>query len=357
MSAHHDGWWDTHDDAWRRARRLFALAARIATVYLTGIATIVVLVGAAIVTGDGDVVADGIDDVGALGAVLIAIGLLALAAAAIAAIGWRGLPRRTRRLSRAHPPAADDADRARSCATVFGLAYGIRAPTIWVIASRAPNALVFGRRSAGHIALTSGALALPPAVLEPLVMFNVTALTSRAYTYARSTVDLVLLGEWLTNLLWLSGAFAIVSTALGVPVEIAAVYVVSLAAVVLVTRPAIALAARELVGLLDEVDELVDLETIRQSNEPAAYAALLLTMLEDDDRVRSRWQIAHRWFERDVVETSNGWLVPEFVERTERTTRRDLIDRADVAVTLASDEQRLRTRLERVRRQRVSRTG
>jgi hypothetical protein len=237
-------------------------------------------------------------------------------------------------------------------AATFGLAYGMRAPSIWVIDQPAPNALAFGRRSASHIALTTSALGLPVSVLEPLVMFHVGALTSRAYAYAMSAVDLVLLGEWLTNALWLSCAFAILSTIVGMPIGVAAVYVVAVAVVVLVTRPVIAFADRDLVALLVDVDELVDLETIRHSNEPAAFAGLLLTLLEDDQSVRSRWQVAHLWFERDVVD-SYGWGEPDFVERCQRTTRRDLFARAEVAVALAGDDHRLVSRLERVRRQRV----
>jgi hypothetical protein len=348
MAANRAGWWDTHDDAWRRARRLFAISALIVALYLAGIATVIVLVSAAIVTGDGDVVAEAVDHLGLAGSIAIGIGVLAVATAAIAAVGWRGLPRRTRRLSGSRIPAPHEVDRVGSVATAFGLAYGIRCPRIWVIDQDPPNALIFGRRSAGHLALTTGALALPPPDLDQLVMFHVGALTSRAYAYATSAVDLVLLGESLTNLLWISCAFAILSTALGMPVEVAAIYVVTVAVLVVVTRPVIAVANRELIGLLDEVDELVDLETIRHSNEPASYAALLLAMLEDSRRVRSRWQIAHLWFEREFVD-SFGWGAPDFVERCERTTRRDLLARAEVAVTFASGSDHLRARLARAR--------
>src|SRR5262249_54313592 len=150
---------------------------------------------------------------------------------------------------------------ARAIAGAFSLAYGMQPPAISIVDQDAPNALVFGRRSSGQLALTTGALDLPSRSLESLVAFHISALNSRAYAYATSAVDLTLLGEWLTNLLWASCAFVIFSTVIGVPVQVAAIYVVAVAVVVLATRPAIAFAARELVALLVDIDELIDLET------------------------------------------------------------------------------------------------
>lgn len=354
MNARSGGWWDTHDGAWRRARRLFALSAFMVTIYLAGIAVIVVLVGAALVTGDGDVVADWADTLGVLGVVLVVLALLAVGTGAITAVGCRGLPRRTRRLARARAPRPHEVDRIRATAASFGLAYGLRAPTVWVVDEAAPNAMAFGQKPSGHVAVTTGALELPPPELDALVEFQVTALTSRAYAYAAAAVDLVLLGEWLTRILWASGAFAIVSTIFGVPIDLAAVYVVAVAVLVLVTRPVILLVDRELIALLDEVDELLDLETIRHTNDPGSFASLLLTLVEDDRPVRSRWQVAHLWFERDAV-TPIGRSAPDFVDRCERNTKRDLLARAAVAVDLADDEGRLARRLERARKLRPRR--
>jgi hypothetical protein len=334
------GWWDTHDGAWRRARWLFVLAALIVTLYLAGIVAILVLVGAAIATGDGDVVVDWINRVGVVGGVALGLALFAVATAGIAALGWRGIPRRTLRLSGARAPREHEVDRVRSTATTFGLSYGMQPPAIWVVDDEALNALVFGRRQAGHIGVTTGALELPPPALDALVMFQVSALASRAVAYATSAVDLVLLGEWLTRILWVSGGFAILSTILRVPVDIAAVYVVTLAVVVLVTRPVILFADHDLVALLDDLDELVDLETIRHSNDPAAFAGMLSRLAGDDRRVHSRWQIAHLWFERDLVATNDAGA-PDFVERCERQTRRDLVERARVATALAAGQDEL----------------
>ena len=191
--------------------------------------------------------------------------------------------------------------------------------------------------------MTTGALHLPPDELGALCEYHVAALASRAFAFATSAADLVLLGEWCTRLLWASVAFVILATAFGVPAAAAGAYIIGVILLVIVTRPILVLTDRSLVALLDDCTELVDLETSRHSNEPAPLARLLLRLLEDDRRVKSRWEIAHLWFERDIVEFVDAHSsftkligeispaeigIPAFVGRCAERSRRGLLRRA-----------------------------
>jgi hypothetical protein len=119
------GWWDTHDAAWRRARRLFVGSTLVVALYLVGLLAIAVVVSCAVLTGSGDAVEHWIDDVGAFGVTAVAMIAFALSAVAIAIAGWRGLPKRSLRYSRARPPRGHEADHVRAEAATFGLAYGM----------------------------------------------------------------------------------------------------------------------------------------------------------------------------------------------------------------------------------------
>jgi hypothetical protein len=156
---------------------------------------------------------------------------------------------------------------------------------------------------------------------------------------------------------------------LGVRIEVAAAYVVGTAALVVVTRPILVFAARGLVGLLDDTAELVDLETMRHSNQPAALARLLILLVKDPRRVKSRWEIAHLWFERDVVEVVDLRTWPSRVlanigpgdmglagsAGSGRRTRRALLQRAATAVDQASGDERLRHELKNAELRRARR--
>ena len=355
-------WWDIHDASWRRARWLFVWAAVVVALYVAGLASIVILSGWAIVSGSARDIEARLDDVGAVELIVAAGVVLAVSAVAIMIVAWRGLPGRVHRFARSRAPRGQEAEQAQRIVDAFALSYGMLGPVVWVIDDPVPNALAFGRPADGNICVTTGALALPPDELESLCMFHVAALASRAFAFATSAADLVLLGEWCTRLLWGTAAFVILAMAFGVPAEAAGIYVVGVLALVLVTRPILVFTDRSLVALLDDGSELVDLEMVRHSNEPAPLARLLLHLLEDDGCVKSRWEIAHLWFERDVVEfvdnTSRfmqlvGELspaeigVPAFVGRCAERSRRGLFRRAETAVNLTSGDTALRTRLAR----------
>ena len=356
MGATATGWWDTHDAAWRRARRLFVGSALVVALYLAGLLAIAVVVSCAVLTGSGDAVEQWIGDAEAVGVTAVAIAVFVVSAAVIALAGWRGLPARSLRYSRARPPQGHEADHVRSEVATFGLAYGMPRPRVWVIDDPAPNALAFGRRTAGNVCVTTGALGLPRDELDALVMFHVAALASRAFAYATSAADLILLGEWCTRVLWGTAGLAILTPLLGVRIEVAAAYVVGTAALVVVTRPMLAFAARGLVGLIDDTAELVDLETMRHSNEPAALARLLIHLVKDSHQVKSRWEIAHLWFERDVVDLVDMRTWPSRVlanigpgdiglagfAGSNRHTRQALLQRAATAVDQAGGGERLR---------------
>jgi hypothetical protein len=286
--------------------------------------------------------------------------LLAAVAVAILSIGWRGLPRATVRMSHARVPTPDEGRGVRAMVAAFALAYGMPAPYVWIVDDPAPNALAFGRPASGHVCVTSGALGLDRDDLDALCMFEVTALASRAYAYATSAADLVLLGEWCTRLLWSAAAVVALSTVVGVPLDIAAGYFVSTLVVVAVTRPLLMVADRGLVSLIDDTSELVDLETIRQSARPELLACLLLDLLDDQRQARSRPEIAHLWFERDLMRRNDAKglarLIGEsaftdlgisaFGARGTGRARRGLLERASAAVDFADGDAELRARLD-----------
>ena len=343
---------------------LFVSAATVVALYLVGLVAFVVAVFVTIVDGSADRLGDWIGDLDVFPVLVIVVASLAVAGLLVAMLGWYGVPRTTLRFCRARNPRGTEAHRAQRTAIAFALSYGLRAPTIWVVDDPAPNALAFGRRAAGNICLTSGALLLPDEELEALTCYHVAALASRVFAYATSAADLVLFGEWCTRLLWASSAFVILAVVIGLPLDVAGAYVVGIGVLVVVTRPVLLLTDRGLVRLLDESNELVDLETIQHTNLPGAFARLLLDLLDDDRRARSRWEIVHLWFERDVVEAvgrqptvyrqlaefrPGDLTVPAFVERCAGRGRTGLLRRAEVAVQLAYDD-RLRRRLVHARR-------
>jgi hypothetical protein len=356
-------WWDTHDKAWRRARLLFVLAGLVVAIYAAGI---LVVVGASLrVAGVGPWhrIEAWVDDIGPVGVVFVVLVLLGVVALATMGIGWRGLPRTTLRLSRARPPDYDEERQVGAVVAAFALAYGMPSPRVWIVDDPAPNGLAFGRPGAGNVCVTTGAVRLAHDERDALCMFQVTSLASRVFAYATSAADLVLVGEWCTRLLWSAAAIVIFSTVVGVPIGVALAYVVGIAVVVAVTRPLLLLADRGLVRLIDETAELVDLETIRHSAQPESLAHLLLGVLEDRRQVKSRWEIAHLWFERDVVDVDdrNTFVqllatfapaevgIPAFAARCTRGTRRGLLERAETAVDLANGDAKLRARLGRAR--------
>ena len=146
---------------------------------------------------------------------------LVVAGVLVVAAGWRGIPRTTLRFCHARSPHGAEAQLVQEAATAFALAYGMRAPKIWVVDDPAMNALAFGRRTAGNICFTTGALSFRATSSH---RWPVT--TSRRSRVVRSrdatsAADLVLLGEWCTRILWVSAAFVILAVIVGLPIEIA----------------------------------------------------------------------------------------------------------------------------------------
>jgi hypothetical protein len=100
------------------------------------------------------------------------------------------------------------------------------------------------------------------------------------------------------------------------------------------------------------VDALCDLETVRLTAEPTALAQLLLHLLEDRRQIECRWEIAHRWFERDICMSATArastvraiWAAlpftpvsdePALARSATRSSARGLAARAAIAVELA----------------------
>ncbi len=353
-------WWDTHNQAWRRARLLFVLASGVVAIYAAGLLAVVGVLLRTAGVGPWHQIDGWIDDIGWLGLVLAGLVLLVVAGAAIACLGWRGLSRTTVRYVQARAPVGEEARAVGIGVSSIAIAYGIPAPRIWIIDDPAPNALAFGRPRTGSVCVTTGALQLPHDELETLCMFHVTTLVSRVFAYATAAADLVMLGEWLTRVIWTSAVVALLSVMVGTPIEIVGAYLIGVVVLVAATRPLLFVADRGLVVLLDETDELVDLELVRHTAQPASLAHLLLDILEDKHRAMSRWEVAHLWFERDVVDFVDGrrtvtafrgdtnfdhFLTPAFVGRCTRTARRGLVARAETAVNLANGDAKLRARL------------
>ena len=337
-------WWDTHDQTWRRARILFLLASAVVAVY---VACLLLVLGASLRAAE----VGSWDDLGDASAAAVVAGVIAVfagSALVLLVVGWRGFPRFTSKLARARRPTRSEAELVHSAVASFVPAYGIAPPTIRVIDDPAPNALAFGRPAAGFVCVTSGALRLRGDEVVALCQFHVTALASRAFAYATAAADLVLLGEWCTRVLWASCAFVMVSTLFGVPAEIALAYVVGVVATVIVTRPLLFVADRGVTTLLDDVAQLVDLETVRHTAEPAPLARLLLDLLDDDRRVQGRWEIAHLWFERDTVDIGGRGALPRLFTRS-RATRQGLLERAAAMAGQSIGDTELQARLDRAR--------
>jgi hypothetical protein len=332
---------------------LFVWSGLVVTVYVLGMLT-VIGVGVAAMVGDLDGVERRVADLGTVGVVSAVLLVVVVVATTTLVLGWRGLSWATLGFSAARRPEPGEAHQVVANMRAFALAYGMPPPSVWVVDDPAPNALVFGRPAAGSVCVTSGALALGDVELDALCAFEVSALASRAHAYATSAADLVLLGEWCTRMLWLLLPLVALSVIFGVPGDVAVAFFVGTVLLVVMTRPLIVAAARGLVRLFDDIDELVDLETMRHTLQPASIAQLLLAMVEDPRRASSRWEIDHLWFERDVVDVDRAFaaLLPETDGLSLRahggaTPRRALLERAGAAIDQAGGDAALTHRLER----------
>ena len=103
------------------------------------------------------------------------------------------------------------------------------------------------------------------------------------------------------------------------------------------------------------------------SLQPASLARLLLRLVEDQRRARSRWEVDHLWFERDVEArgAAPGWGVVGMVLPDGDTfslrvhggasPKRALLERAGVAIDQAGGDRELRQRLDRAATRRARR--
>ena len=353
-------WLEPHDRTARHARVLFAVAIGVCALYVLAF---VALVGVIVYEVDPDIWS-GLRWSGATLTVVIALGLALAAGAALVAVRvWGIAARRSWSLVRATRPSDAQMHAVLPILTTFATPYGISVPEVWVVVDPAPNALVHGTATSGRVCFTSGAFSLDRDELEALCLFQVTALASRSFALCVATIDATLLAEWCTRLMWMTGIVGFLVGVVGAGRTVAAAYLVGIVLLVAITRPALMVADRALPGLLTDAALLVDLETIRRSAEPAAHARLLVTLLEDPRRTRSRWEIAHRWFEQDAVVlrgpsfglgdeliegTTDSIGVPPLVKRWERSSGRGIVERAGAAINLADGDSRLRARFERV---------
>lgn len=353
-------WSEPHDRTSRHARVLFGIAIGVCALYVLAF---VALVGLIVYEVDPDVWS-GYHWSAATVAAGLAAGLALVSGAALAAVGvWRVAASRSWRLVRAGRPNAAQMNAVLPALTEFATPYGIAVPEVWVVADPAPNALVHGTATSGRVCFTTGAFSLDREELEALCLFQITALASRSFALCVATIDATLLAEWCTRLMWMTGIAGFLVGVVGAGRTVAAAYLIGIVVLVAITRLALMVTDRALPGLLTDACLLVDLETIRRSAEPAAHARLLVSLLEDQRRTRSRWEIAHRWFERDAVVlqgpsfglgdelidvTTDGIGVPPLVKRWERSSGRGLVGRSDTAINLANGDSRLRARFERV---------
>ena len=326
---------------------MFVVAAGILGAYVLGLLVAAVACASRGNTGPLHRFAGIRDSLGTGGIIVAVVVLHALVATAIAVTAWLGQGKRISHAVHARPAQDNEARRAEAIIGSFKLARGVDALRVWIIDSPAPNALAWHTRRSRNVAFTSGALRLPDDELEALCAYHVTALTTPSFALTAATADLVLAAEWTTNVLWLVAASTFALTLLGVPPYLAAITLLSLALLVGVTRPFFMLADRVLPRLLDNVDELADLETVRLTAEPKALAHLLLHILEDGYRVKTRWSVAHLWFERDVLEL--GDAPGSMSRRCRLMSARGLCARAEIAVELAEGDRTLRARLDRAR--------
>ena len=328
-------WWEPHDRALRRARMLFLLGVVVTALYVVAPFFVV----ASILHAEDS----SWPGIGGFGIVLLAVAIIAIVTGIVAAVAWRGLPHTTLRYAGAREPTLEEARRAAAGLEPFALARGISPPTVWVVRSRAPNALACGRPGAAHVCFTTGALRLPEAEFGALCAYELTALTCRPFVYGTSAIDVVLFAEWCTRLVWSVAALALMSAAVGVPAPLAAAITTSIVVLVAVTRFALVFADRALPRLLDDAAQLVDLETVRLTEQPGAFARLLRHLLDDEHRVKTRWQIAHLWFERDEIEVGIQFVdPPALARRCERSNPRGLAARAQRASNQANDPDQLR---------------
>jgi hypothetical protein len=352
-------WLAPHDHAVGRARMLFALALAICALYVAaGLALLAVVLDA---IEPGALTTDG----GAVDAVVLAV--VVACALALGALGawtaWRRLRTRRRRIVGGRLPDREQTARVRPFLESLAEPYGIAVPRLWIVDDPAPNGASFGSPRDGDVCLTLGALRLRDDELEALCRYHVTALAARPLTLVVEAIELTLLAEWCTRIVWCSAIFGFGLALLGANRDVAAAWLVATFLLILVTRVLLVVADRALPRLLDDACELVDLETIRRSAEPEHFASLLLALLEDDRRTRCRWDVAHLWFERDVVlvdrgervgianglldGVAGGFSAVPLAGKWDRT-RHGLRQRAVVAVNLADGDQRLRERLARV---------
>lgn len=355
-------WWGPHDSTARRARVLFVAAAVIVALYLGSPLVLAALVVRVAEIGPWRGIASFEGRLGPVGLVGAAALLLAASASIIASVAWRGVPRTTLRLAGARTPTQEETQRVIDHLEGASLVNGISQPRCWVIDDSVPNALAFGNPAAGNVCITTGALELPRDELSALCMFQATALASRSFAYATSAVDLVLVAEWGTRVLWTTAVAGLLSALVGVSIEAGAGYTIGIVLVVLATRPVLGIANRALPRLLANTAELVDLDTVRHSAQPSALAHLLLRLLEDGRRTASAWQLTHRWFEADIIQRPHraGRLgeflvaiapatigIPPVLRHHVRSEGRSLLERAAIAVNLADGDDKLRRRLER----------
>jgi heat shock protein HtpX len=355
-------WWGPHDHATRRARTVFSLLVGALAAYAAVVIMIVVACLRLAEIGPWRRLANASDTLGPWGLAALVVMLYLVAAAVIAVVAWGGFSRKIRRYAGARSPADGEVDHVRSLIDTFVLARGIPAPSVGIVDDPAPNGFAFGRARKGSVCLTTGALQLPAVELDALLAGLVTSLTMPAYVYAISAADLLLICAFATNTLWATALFVLFSSMAGVPGVVVGVALFGIAAVVALTRPLLIVADRMLPPLLGDVSELCDLEAVRCTALPDALGALLVHLLEDRRRVRSRVEIAHLWFERDIEEVEsrlrrsdigelfNAWSLTDsgrIIRRGDRSSQRELAARAAVAIELAGGDTALSARLER----------
>lgn len=141
-------------------------------------------------------------------------------------------------------------------------------------------------------------------------------------SYAAAGASVLIACDRIVRWTWFLLLPALYLAVIGVPVEIVGAALAFVGTLVIICLPLLGLGSRVAISLLDRAGALADLESVRVSHQPRALADLLLRVLDDGHRVRTPWQVAHLWFERDGK-------------------------RAAIAVDLAHGDSRLRARLQR----------
>src|SRR5206468_881565 len=121
----------------------------------------------------------------------------------------------------------------------FVLARGMSTPQTWVIDDDSPNALILGRGRSGHLCVTSAALGLPDDELAALCAYELTALSCLPFADATAAIEMVLLAEWWTRVLWGTALLGLFSLVIGVPPAAGAGYALTIAITVAITRLAL----------------------------------------------------------------------------------------------------------------------